>query len=172
MNKDMSHVQDLLFDEMELALSTTCGLIAKIKEDQWEFRPQEGMMSLIELVRHLVQVPALELAILQEKPEEEIRNLAMTIMHLRDAASLSDVMHRGVQELKRYMISLDEKDFLYKTTAPFFAKHHPVAQAKWLIEITTHLFHHRAQMFTYMKQLGLPVSMLDLYGPQSDSWTI
>jgi uncharacterized damage-inducible protein DinB len=130
------------------------------------------MRSLVELARHLVNVPAQELAILQEWPMEEVRQLPQLVANVRGAESLANVMHGGVQALKAYMTSLDEADFLYKKTAPFFAKHQPAAQVKWLIEITTHLYHHRGQMFTYMKQLGIPVSMLDLYGPASDTWTL
>lgn len=172
MNQNISHIKELLFQEMELALTTTNALLSIIKEEQWDYRPGENMRSLLELARHLVHVPALELAILQEKSKEEVRNLAMSVMHLRDAASLSDVMHRGFHGLKSYMNSLDENELLYKSTAPFFAEHQPAVQIKWLMEITTHVYHHRGQMFTYMKQLGLPVSMLDLYGPASNSWTL
>jgi len=169
MNKDISHIRELLFVEMELAVSTTIKLIEKIGDDQRDFRPHDSMWSLIELVRHLVQVPALELAILQEKNKEDVRNLTKTIMHLREVASLSDVVYSGFQELKMHMKTLDETDFLYKGTAPFFAKDQPAVQVKWLIEIMTHIYHHRGQMFTYMKQLGIPVTMYDLYGSASES---
>lgn len=172
MNANVSHIRDLLFDEMELALTTSCALFAKIQPEQWDFRPHESMRSVVELAQHLATVPAVELAILQELPMEEAGKVAGSVGHLRDAGSLSEVMHSGVQALKSYMTSLDEADFLYKGTAPFFAKHHPVVQVKWLIEITTHLYHHRGQLFTYMKQLGLPVSMRDLYGKAADTWTI
>ncbi|WP_248924971.1 DinB family protein [Paenibacillus hamazuiensis] len=172
MNENISHIRDRLFDEMELALTTSCVLFAKIQPDQWDVRPHENMRSLSELTQHLAIVPAMELAILQERPMEETRKIAVSAVHLRDADSLSEVMRSGVQALTRYMASLDEGDFLYKGTAPFFAKNHPVTQVKWLIEITTHLYHHRGQLYTYMKQFGLPVSMRDLYGPAADSWTL
>jgi len=131
------------------------------------------MRSLIELARHLATVPKQEQLILQEQSMDEVRqSVGASIMQLHDADALSSAMRSGVQTLKSYMTSLDEASFLYRETAPFFAKHQPAPQVKWLIEITTHLYHHRGQMFTYMKQLGLPVSMYDLYGPASDSWTL
>ena len=121
MNMEISRIKDLLFEEMELALTTTCSLLSMIKEDQWEYRPHENMRSLIELACHLVHVPAQELAILQEQSMEQVRSLVISIMHLRDAAALSDVMHQGVAALKEYMNSLDEAELLYKSTAPFLA---------------------------------------------------
>lgn len=172
MNPEVSRIKDLLFEEMELALTTTASLLFMIEEKHWEYRPRENMRSLIELARHLVQVPEQELAILQEQPMEQVRSLVMSVMHVKDAAALSEVMHRGVSALKDYMNNLDEADLLHKSTAPFFAKYQPSVQVKWLIEITTHIYHHRGQMFTYMKQLGIPVSMYDLYGPASKSWTL
>jgi uncharacterized damage-inducible protein DinB len=98
---------------MDLAHITTCSLLSIIKEEQWEYRPRDNMRSLIELARHLVHVPALELAILREQSKEQVRGLVISVMH-----------------------------------------------------------HHRGQLFTYMKQLDIPISMFDLYGPASNSWKL
>ncbi|MFC3781910.1 DinB family protein [Bacillus chungangensis] len=38
-----------------------------------------------------------------------------------------------------------------------------MTQARWLTETVTHLFHHRTQFFTYLKQTGRDVSMDNLY---------
>jgi uncharacterized damage-inducible protein DinB len=60
---------------------------------------------------------------------------------------------------------LSEEEFLEKVTKPFYfpeeEKGH--TQAKWLVEITTHAFHHRGQFFNYLKELGYEVNMFDLY---------
>ncbi|SIT09231.1 DinB family protein [Kroppenstedtia eburnea] len=51
---------------------------------------------------------------------------------------------------------------LRRETRPFYADH-ALTQAKWLTEIVTHIFHHRAQLLNYLKELGHPVNMFDLY---------
>ncbi len=60
------------------------------------------------------------------------------------------------------MSGLSEHDFLHKQSKPFYMEHGST-QAKWLVEIVTHAFHHRAQLFTYLKESGLAITMFDLY---------
>lgn len=80
-----------------------------------------------------------------------------------DPEKLCEWMEEGFQSLCDYMRGLDEESFLTRRTKPFYADHGST-QAKWLVEIVTHVYHHRAQLFQYLKQLGHPVNMFDLYG--------
>ena len=75
---------------------------------------------------------------------------------------MAEAMEQGFGRLKDYFYSLSDSDFLQKETKPFYLEAGST-QAKWLVETTTHIFHHRAQMFNYMKQLGYEISMPDLY---------
>ncbi|USG65857.1 DinB family protein [Brevibacillus ruminantium] len=152
----------LLFEELDLIVRTTAGLVRRIPSDQWEYRPIEQMRTLRELVEHLVAVPSVDLLILQEKTEADIRQLEAKIAELPDQEALIEQMVTGTNDLKAYMEGLSDEDFLQKKTKPFYLEHGTV-QAKWLIEIVTHAQHHRAQLFTYLKQLGHEVNMFDLY---------
>ncbi|WP_371268621.1 DinB family protein [Bacillus licheniformis] len=49
-----------------------------------------------------------------------------------------------------------------KKTKPFYLDE-GMTQSRWLTETLTHIFHHRAQLFNYLKQLGYDVNMFDLY---------
>ncbi|MDQ7825218.1 MAG: hypothetical protein RDV48_20620 [Candidatus Eremiobacteraeota bacterium] len=40
---------------------------------------------------------------------------------------------------------------------------HEATLPEWLLEIITHGYHHRSQLFTYLKILGSPVDMSTLY---------
>lgn len=158
---DVSLMRDVLLEELKAGVRTTRNLLAKIEADQWTYRPAENMMSLLELARHLAQIPLIDLAILQEKEEVEVKRLEKETEY-ETADKLTALMEQGLEELSRYMKSLTEEDFLHKETRPFYANHLST-QAKWLTEIVTHVFHHRAQLFNYLKQLGHPVNMFDLY---------
>lgn len=161
----MSGVQEikaLLLEELELIVKTSSNLIRKISSDHWDYRPQSNMRSLLELVHHLVSVPSTDLLILQENSEAAIRKLEADIALDRDTESIVKWMTTGLLEVRAYMENLSEEDFLHKSTKPFYLEHGSV-QAKWLIEITTHAQHHRAQLFTYMKTQGYEISMFDLY---------
>jgi Uncharacterized protein conserved in bacteria len=158
--KEMKH---LLFEELELIVRTSSNLFAKIKVEHWAYRPAANMRSLLELAQHLAGVPSVDLLILKEASQEEVRQLETRIeADGEDSDKLAAWMGSGMADLKRYMDSLSDEDFLRKKTKPFYLEH-GLAQAKWLIEIVTHAQHHRGQMFNYLKVLGYEISMFDLY---------
>jgi uncharacterized damage-inducible protein DinB len=151
----------LLFEELELIVRTTTRLLAKIQPEHQEFRPHPDMRTLKELAEHLTAIPAMDLLILQEYPEIEIRKLEAQYAEV-PFSELSAKMAEGLAELRNYMNELPEEDFLHKQTTPFYIDH-GATQAKWLVEIVTHAQHHRGQLFTYLKIQGYEVNMFDLY---------
>lgn len=155
-------MKKFLFDELALITNTTAGLIRKISAEDWSYQPRENMRTLLELVQHLVAIPAVDLLILQEKSQDEVRSLEDVFARDRDAESLINRMTQDLDKLKAYMEALSDENFLYKKTTPFYLPH-GTEQAKWLIEIVTHAQHHRAQLFTYLKTKGYDVNMFDLY---------
>lgn len=159
---DVKTIKELLFDELNLIFRTTSGLVQRIQDDQWDYRPKEEMRNLKQLVQHLVLVPTQDLLILQESDEQKVYQAAEEIADETNVDKLISVMRKGLEDLREYMNGLSDRDFLEKATRPFYHDHASV-QAKWLIEIVTHAMHHRAQVFTYMKQLGHDISMADLY---------
>jgi len=154
-------MQNLLFQELELAIRTTKSLLMKIQPGQWDYRPHENMRSLLELCNHLAEVPSVDLAIMQEKTADEVKKIENGLTS-SDPQKLCNVMDAGYQALHDYLATLSESDFMEKITTPFYGDH-GFTQAKWLIEVVTHVFHHRSQLFTYLKQLNVSVNMFDLY---------
>lgn len=155
-------IRDHLLHELEHGIKTSKRLIGKIAPEQWDYRPKENMRTLLELTHHLVMIPATDLAILQEKQGPEFDRIEGDIKSSTDPQQLCDLMQQSYESLKNYMVSLSEDEFLNKSTKPFYSDQGSV-QVKWLIEIVTHLFHHRAQLFNYLKELGHDVNMFILY---------
>ncbi|GGA23984.1 DinB family protein [Paenibacillus physcomitrellae] len=154
-------MKQLLFDELQLIVRTTDGLIAKIKPEDWSYRPHENMRTLKELAEHLTAIPSVDLLILQEYSESDIRQMEARFAEAAPS-SLGSLMKQGLEKLKGYMEALDEEDFWHKETRPFYMDHGST-QAKWLVEIVTHTHHHRGQLFTYLKMQSYEVNMFDLY---------
>lgn len=160
MNATASLTETLL-EELYVVVRTTKSLLNKADHSVYDFRPAENMRSFLELANHLVQVPHIDLAILQEKTEEEVRQLEKKLS-AENITELTHVLEEGYHLVKSYFLSLSEEDFLRKESKAFYAEK-GVTQAKWLVEIVTHAFHHRAQLFTYLKQTKHEVNMFDLY---------
>jgi uncharacterized damage-inducible protein DinB len=157
----VQELQQMLFEELDLIVHTTTNLLAKVKPEGVEFRPQPNMRTLRELAEHLAAIPAVDLQIVQEHKAEEVRAVEQRFAEM-EFTKLGAAMAEGLEPLRQYMTALPEEDFLYKKTTPFYLEH-GTAQAKWLIEIVTHTQHHRGQLFTYLKMQGYDVSMSDLY---------
>ncbi|MHB1628701.1 MAG: DinB family protein [Bacilli bacterium] len=158
---ETSAVRELLLAELALAVRTTGALLEKATPELWDFRPREEMRTVLELANHLTQSPLIDLAILKEQSQEEVHALEQALT-ASDAAHMRANMENGLAELSAYMGGLSEHDFLHKESKPFYGENGST-QAKWLVEIVTHAFHHRGQLFTYLKQAGLAITMFDLY---------
>ncbi|WP_134686146.1 DinB family protein [Brevibacillus migulae] len=156
-------VRDHLLDELELAVRTSEALITRIKPEEWDYRPKDNMRSLLELVHHLVSIPASDLAILQEKTQSEVEQVESLVHTLTDPHELAAQMRKHAEMLRAYMLSLSEEELLHKSTKAFYLEH-GVVQIKWLIEIVTHTFHHRSQLYNYLKALGHELHFFVLYG--------
>jgi uncharacterized damage-inducible protein DinB len=152
---------ETLLEEFYVIVRTTNNLLKKADPTVYDFRPAENMRSFMELANHLVQIPHVDLAILQEKPEMDIRTLENKLA-ASNVSELSHVLEEGYHLLKSYFLSLSEQEFLEKETKAFYAEK-GMTQARWLVEIVTHAFHHRGQLFTYLKQTNHDVNMFDLY---------
>ncbi|HET7628192.1 MAG TPA: DinB family protein [Bacillales bacterium] len=157
---EVQQLKKLLFDELDVAVRSTAGLLEKVKAEDWSYQQHENMRTLRELAQHLVLLPETDLAILQEKTEDEVK--AIEARELADASEMIATMKEGYNALTAYFESLSDEEYLEKETRPFYMDH-ASTQAKWLTEIVTHAFHHRAQLFTYMKQLGYDINMFNLY---------
>ncbi|AYK08200.1 DinB family protein [Brevibacillus laterosporus] len=155
-------LRDELFHQMNVAMKSTILLLQKIKEEDWGYRPALNMRTLHELACHLVAIPEVDLLIMQEKGEDTIRQIEQKYNRLDTAKSLAQEMEQGYLMCISYLLAMSEDEFFNKKTTPFYHEH-SASQAHWFTESVTHMFHHRSQLFTYLKLRGYEVSMFDLY---------
>lgn len=137
-------------------------LFALIPEGRLEWRPAGNMRTLLEVANHLAQIPRVDLTILQGASRAEVQELERTLFQ-KSPALLPDLWEGGLEELGRFYGALSPIDFESRTGKAFYG--HEETLAEWLLEIITHGYHHRSQLFTYLKILGEPVDMSTLYSP-------
>ncbi|MDN9010090.1 DinB family protein [Brevibacillus laterosporus] len=155
-------LRDELFHQMKVAMKSTILLLQKVREEDWGCRPAPNMRTLHELACHLVAIPEVDLFIMQEKKEDAIRQLEQKYNRLDTAESLAHAMEQGYQKCISYLLAMSEDEFFTKKTTPFYHEH-SATQAHWFTESVTHMFHHRSQLFTYLKLRGYEVNMFNLY---------
>ncbi|PTM58268.1 DinB family protein [Desmospora activa] len=154
-------LRNVLLHEMKVGIQSTGNLLQKVKAEDWDYRPTDNMRSVKELVWHLISIPETDLTIMQEKSQEEVAEIERKY-ELESPDQMVTAMNEGYHAFKAYMTALSDDQFLSKETKPFYLDK-GMTQASWLMETVTHLFHHRAQLFNYLKQLNYEVNMYDLY---------
>jgi uncharacterized damage-inducible protein DinB len=155
-------VRDHLLNELETGVRTGEALIRKIRPEDWSFRPQDNFRSLLELVHHFVLILASDLAIMQEKPEAEVGSIENSLSGVEDPERLTATFRENFEAYMAYILSLSEDDYLNRSTKAFYMEHGHL-QVQWQIETVTHVFHHRSQIYNYLKQLGHEVGFFMLY---------
>ena len=155
-------IRDHLLNELETGVRTGEALIARISPEQWEYRPQDNMRSLIELVRHFALVPRSDLAIMQEYSAEDVALVENSLNENNDPQALAAALRESFEQYKAYITSLDLDDLMNRSTQAFYAESGHT-QIQWQIETLTHLFHHRSQLYNYLKQQGHELHFSMLY---------
>ncbi|HWI53072.1 MAG TPA: DinB family protein [Symbiobacteriaceae bacterium] len=135
-------------------------LFAQIQPEHLEWRPRENMRTVMELANHLAQIPSIDLKIMQSGTEAEVRALEGEL-HRSSPGELVHVWRSGIGAVGEFFGALSQEQFETQVGTAFYG--HAMPMSEWLLEIITHAYHHRAQLFTYLKMLGRPVDMFTLY---------
>lgn len=151
----------LLLNELERVAANSCRLFALIKPEHLGYRPREGMRSLAELGNHLAQVPTVDLRLLQGDDEGQIVELEKQLKREAPEEWIA-LLKEGAAELSRFIERLSINEFENGSGTAYYGR--TQTHAQWLLEIITHLYHHRAQLFMYLKLNGYPVNTRTLYG--------
>jgi uncharacterized damage-inducible protein DinB len=150
----------LLLAELERIARSCCHIIRLAEPQHFDFAPQRNMRTLHELANHLAQIPLVDLRILGGAKQDEVQELEENLRR-EDAEAWCALLREGYSEVRRYMESLTFDAFENSSGTAFYGR--TQTNAQWLLEIITHLYHHRSQLFTYLKLLGYPVNTKTLY---------
>jgi len=150
----------LLLAELEKVTENCCRLFSLVQEEHLSWRPQDNMRSLSELANHLAQIPAVDLHIMQGVPEPKLIELEENLQRASQE-QWSSVMRQGCEELTGFMAKLSFDEFENNSGTAYYGRTQTFVQ--WLLEVVTHIFHHRSQLFMYLKLNGYDVDTRTLY---------
>ena len=150
----------LLLAELERIARSCCHILRQAAPEHYDFAPVRGMRTLHELSNHLAQIPLVDLRILRSSKQDEVRELEESLLR-EDADGWCALLREGYSEVRQYMENLSFDAYENNSGTAFYGR--TQTNAQWLLEIITHLYHHRSQLFTYLKLLGYPVNTKTLY---------
>jgi len=151
----------LLLDELEWISGNCCRLLGMAKPEHMDWRPQEGMRTLAEVANHLAQIPSVDLRIMKGDSEQEIKDLEQSLMR-QQPQQWCEELRGGVITLRHFIETLSLDDYENGSGMAFYGR--TQTYANWLLEVVTHMYHHRAQLFMYLKLNGYKVDTSTLYG--------
>jgi len=125
-----------------------------------DFRPAPGVRSLLELGNHFAAVPLVDLAILQGNPNQVTDTIEETL-HGAGPVDWVEIFTRGCRAVAEYFERMDEEEFETKLTRAWYGT--AKEQAVWLLEVICHIYHHRGQLYAYLRMLNVKVGVEHLY---------
>lgn len=149
-----------LLDQLGWITDNCCRMFELIQDDAHSFCPQEGMRNLAQIANHLAQVPAIDLAIMKGGKEKEVQDLEVSL-ECATPAAWAAMMAQGKDELYHYMDHLSLDQYENDSGTAFYGR--TQTNAQWLLEVITHLYHHRSQLYLYLKLSGCKVNASGLY---------
>jgi uncharacterized damage-inducible protein DinB len=150
----------LLLSELERITANVARMLALVKPEHHAFRPQGNMRTLLEVANHLAQIPAIDLRILRGDKEQEITRRESEL-HRETGDELCEVLREGAHDFAAYYERLTFDDYENGSGTAYFGR--TQTHAEWLLEAITHMYHHRAQLFMYLKLNGYEVNTRTLY---------
>jgi uncharacterized damage-inducible protein DinB len=154
-----------LLAELEWICRNTGRLLDMVRPEHMDWRPQGNMRTFGELGDHLSQIPMVDFLIMRGTSQEEVNREEEKLMAAARSAGLprgwSSVLADGCKELYRFMEKMPQAEYENASGTAYFGR--TQTYARWLLEVITHMYHHRAQLFMYLKLNGYPVNTRTLY---------
>ncbi len=150
----------LLLSELDKITGNICRMLALVKPEHFGYSPQEGMRTLKQLATHLAQIPLVDFRLLRGDDEAAIVALEEQLAR-EDVDGWINLLKDGKTELTRYYERLSLDEFENNSGTAYYGR--TQTNAQWLLEIIGHLYHHRSQLFMYLKLNRYPVGTRTLY---------
>jgi hypothetical protein len=138
-------------------------MIKMIPADKLDWKPGPSFMTMGHLIHHLTSGIGTELKMVVDnswpKPEEMAELMKQT-----PSCSISEGLARLEQDkttLRDLLAGVTEEEFATKTLSTPWGWQ--FSMEKMALNFRDHFVHHKMQLFTYLKLLGLPVNTETLY---------
>jgi uncharacterized damage-inducible protein DinB len=143
-----------LLDKIGEQIERTRHLIAWVPADGLDWRPQAGDWTTADLLGHLLDCISGFCAVLAAAEPERLAHFA----RLREMPATIEVFCAHIEE---GFALLTDDDLARCVPTVFVPKGESILTL--LLGNLEHLINHKHQLFTYLKQMGVPVATPDLY---------
>jgi len=143
-----------VLDKIGEQIERTRHLVSLIPAEQMDWRPQPGAWTTAELLDHLLDCTSGFCAVLAAAEPQRLAHLA----GLRGIPASIEIYRAHIEE---GFALLTDADLARRVPTVFVAQGESILTL--LLGNLEHLINHKHQLFTYLKQMGVPVATADLY---------
>jgi uncharacterized damage-inducible protein DinB len=160
-------IRDEMIQELDQEAQTTRRVLERVPDAHLGWRPHAKARTLGELALHIAMVPGAVAALAAQRSPAPAPEFGADPSPAR-AADLLPALDRSIADAKRIVAGLDDDAMreTFRLTAgdrELFA----IPRAALLRSVMlNHWYHHRGQLSTYLRQLG--VALPSIYGPSAD----
>jgi uncharacterized damage-inducible protein DinB len=156
---------DGLLQELEQEAGTTRRVLERVPDAHLTWRPHPKARTLGELALHVATVPG---GVAEGAAQSEFQARPFTDTSPRNASELVPALDESIARARKLLGGMDDATLaatwrLMQGDREIFA----VPRVAFLRSIMlNHWYHHRGQLTTYLRTLGVPIP--SIYGPSAD----
>jgi hypothetical protein len=143
-----------LLDKIGEQIERTRHLISLVPAGRLDWRPQPGDWTTADLLGHLLDCISGFCAVLAAAEPQRLAHFGK----LREIPATIEIFYAHIEE---GFAVLTDADLARRVPTVFVAQGEPILTL--LLGNLEHLINHKHQLFTYLKEMGVPVATPDLY---------
>ncbi len=129
-------------NQISLALRSITDIMDKVEPSDLEVQPTENKFSIGQLLAHLSLICKADLLISDEATEDQMSTF-YTSNPLHTLAEMKEALIANFALLENRYLNYTEDELVQTTTSYWGVSY---TRFEWLLEISSHLYHHRGQL--------------------------
>lgn len=136
-----SYVKTAL-NQISIAVRSIADMMDKLELSDLVIQPTENKFSIGQLVAHISLICKADLLISDEASEEQMSTFYSS-NHLQTLPEMKDALLANFALLEKRYFEYTEEELMQTTTSYWGVSY---TRFEWLLEISSHLYHHRGQL--------------------------
>lgn len=151
----------LLLAELERIARSCCRILRELHPDDFAYQPPGGLRSALEQANYLAQIIVQDFKTITGASADELK--ALEEQHWSESADdWCALLRQGNEQVRRYMEELTFDGFENGSATAYYGR--TQTNAQWLVDIIGRLYHHRAQLYLYLRLMDYKLTPQILEG--------
>src|SRR5690606_38165416 len=138
----MSEYVKSALNQISIAVRSIVDMMDKLEPGDLDIQPTENKYSIRQLLAHIPLICQADLLIADEASEEQMSNFYSS-NRLQNTTVMKEALLENFALLENRYLHYTEEDLMQTSTSYWGVSY---TRFEWLLEISSHLYHHRGQL--------------------------